>query len=184
MRCPSGFGWNCPIAQYSYLSEKLGGKNWLQKQDGSHGPERGHFRVNPACPPVPRRAVFCTRDIAPSFESQDQLLKGPASRHRISVSRGCPTERQPTPLWVGEASRGIAIHVEYDGQGGRDYVFIVNNENAWNWFGRHICPLSTNFSMNCKSASKGRLLYWRLDCLSRTANYRGGVYKKVCSSPC
>jgi hypothetical protein len=55
--------------------------------------------------------------------------------------------------WRGEASRGVAVLIEYGGEGGRDYMF-TNNENAWNWFGRHISPLSANFSMSSKSASK------------------------------
>jgi len=52
-----------------------------------------------------------------------------------------------------EASSGIPIHVEYDSQAGRNYMFIIN-ENARQRFERHIGPLSTNLSMNCKGASE------------------------------
>src|ERR1700720_2297050 len=63
--------------------QKARREEWASEADESHVPERGHFRVNPACPPAPRRAEPCTRGIAPSFESQDQPLKGPASRPAI-----------------------------------------------------------------------------------------------------
>jgi hypothetical protein len=33
-------------------------------------------------------------------------------------------------------------------------MFIINYENAWNWLGRPICPLSTDFSVNSKSTSR------------------------------
>jgi hypothetical protein len=35
--------------------------------DGSHGPDRGHFRLNLAWLPIPRRAPFWTWDAAPWF---------------------------------------------------------------------------------------------------------------------
>jgi light-regulated signal transduction histidine kinase (bacteriophytochrome) len=37
----------------------------------------------------------------------------------------------------------------------RNYMFIVKNENARSWLERRTSPLSTNFSMSSKSASKG-----------------------------
>jgi hypothetical protein len=65
--------------------------------------------------------------------------------------------------WPCEKSGRVAIHIEDGGEGGRDYMFIVNHENAWSCVGNHICPLSSTFSVNGKSAGKQKILDWRLD---------------------
>jgi hypothetical protein len=39
----------------------------------------------------------------------------------------------------------------------RNYMLIINNENAWNWAERHISPLSSGFSLKSKSVSIPKL---------------------------
>jgi hypothetical protein len=33
----------------------------------------------------------------------------------------------------GKRSGGEAVPIEYDGEGGRNYIFVVYNKDAWNW---------------------------------------------------
>jgi hypothetical protein len=35
--------------------------------------------------------------------------------------------------------------LKYGGESGCDKVLIIDDENVWNWVGRHISPLSSNF---------------------------------------
>jgi hypothetical protein len=84
--------------------------------------------------------------------------------------------------WPCEKSGRVAIQIEYGGEGGRDYLFIVNNENAWSWAGNHIRPLSSTFSVNGKSAGKQKTLDWRLDNFTGPQT-PGGYVKLVSPSP-
>jgi hypothetical protein len=56
--------------------------------NGIRGPECGQLPVNPAWPPVPKKAISCTWGVALSFELLDQSRKAPASIHPISIDRG------------------------------------------------------------------------------------------------
>ena len=55
------------------------------------------------------------------------------------------------------------MHLQYGGESGCDDMLVVDDKNAWTLVGRHICPLSSTFFVNRKSAIRREDSQWRFE---------------------